>query len=109
LQLRTWMLPIFWLAMAGTVTATAAETELSETDVSKCPTNQQWQNAYNKGDAMAVADLYALGGIEVTPEAIREGRAAIKERVQKDLEQEKLRNLIIVAVPHPVFWTQDCY
>jgi ketosteroid isomerase-like protein len=97
LQLRTSMLPIFCLAMAGTVTARAAETELSETDVSRCPTNKQWQNAYNKGDAMAVADLYALGGIEVTPEGIGEGRAAIKERVQKDLEQEKLRNLIIVA------------
>jgi ketosteroid isomerase-like protein len=88
MQLHTYMLPV--LVIAGTTTAVAADM-----DVSKCPANQQWQNAYNQGDTTAVLALYAPDAIEVTPEGIKVGPAAIKERVEGTLKQ--LKNAVIIA------------
>jgi ketosteroid isomerase-like protein len=70
------------LSTAMLFAAVAAPASAAEMDVSKCPVNKTWQDAYNKGDAEAVAALYAADAIEVTPEGIRVGPAAVKERVE---------------------------
>jgi ketosteroid isomerase-like protein len=79
-------------AIAGTITAVAAGT-----DVSKCPANKQWQDAYNKGDAAAVAALYTADAIEVTPEGIRVGPAAVKERVEGSFKAGMKKQVVITA------------
>ena len=50
---------------------------------SNCPTAKMWLDAYNKGDADAVAALYTPDAIEVMQTGIRVGPAAVKERVSK--------------------------
>jgi ketosteroid isomerase-like protein len=62
--------------------AIATQALAADMDVSKCPGAKTWQDAYNKGDAAGVAALYTADAIEVTPEGIRTGPAAVKERVE---------------------------
>ena len=69
--------------IAGTVMAAAAEM-----DVSKCGTAyKQWQDAFNKGDTSAVAALYTSDAVEVTPDGIRLGPAAIKNRLDEGIKE----------------------
>lgn len=77
--------------IAGTVTAVAAEV-----DASKCTVQEPWQDAFNKGDASAVAALYTSDAIEVAPAGIRVGPAAVKERVDQAIKNGK-PDLVIVA------------
>jgi ketosteroid isomerase-like protein len=70
------------LSTAMLFAAIAAPASAAEVDVSKCPANKTWQDAYNKGDTAAVAALYAADAIEVTPGGIRIGPAAVKERLE---------------------------
>src|SRR3954453_18794595 len=91
MQLRTFMgLAFGILTSIGPLTAVAAGT-----DVSRCPVNKQWQDAYNKGNANAVLALYTPNAIEVTPEGIRVGAAAIKDRIEGAMKQ--LKDAVIVA------------
>jgi ketosteroid isomerase-like protein len=55
-------------------------------DASNCPTAKMWLDAYNKGDAAAVAALYTPDAIEVMQTGIRVGAAAVKERVENNLK-----------------------
>ena len=48
--------------------------------------NKTWQDAYNKGDTSAVVALYPADAIEVSPEGIRVGPAAIKERIEREIK-----------------------
>ncbi|MBV8402468.1 MAG: nuclear transport factor 2 family protein [Acetobacteraceae bacterium] len=78
--------------IAGTVMAAAAEM-----DVSKCGTAyKQWQDAFNKGDTSAVAALYTSDAVEVTPDGIRLGPAAIKNRLDEGIKEGWKRDLAIV-------------
>jgi ketosteroid isomerase-like protein len=87
---HSYVLPLI-LIVAGPITAVAAEM-----DVSQCSAaGKQWQDAFNRGDASAVAALYTSSAIEVTPEGIRVGPAAVKERVEGMLK-DKMSNLTIV-------------
>jgi ketosteroid isomerase-like protein len=88
---HSYVLPLI-LIVAGPITVAAAEM-----DVSKCPANNQWQDAFNKGDANSIAAMYAPGAIEVTPEGIRVGPAAVKERVERGVKEDKMSNMTIVA------------
>jgi ketosteroid isomerase-like protein len=78
--------------IAGTVATAAAET-----DASKCTGHKQWQDAFNKGDTSAVAALYTSDAVEVAPEGIRVGPAAVKERLDTDIKEGWKRDLVIVA------------
>ena len=92
MKLRTCLLSAFSIfAIAGTIPAVAAET-----DTSKCTSHKQWQDAFNKGDASAVAALYTSDAIEVTPGGIRVGPAAVKERIEEGLKAGG-KNIIIIA------------
>ena len=92
MQWRACLLSAFSICLiAGTVTAVAAEM-----DTSKCTVHNQWQDAFNKGDASAVAALYTADAVEVTPAGIRVGPAAVKERVDEGIKQAK-PDLVIVA------------
>ena len=77
-------------AIAGMTTAIAANA-----DVSSCSDNAPYQEAWNRGDAAAVVAFYAPDGIEVTPDGIKAGQAAIKERIDQAIKQ--LKNLVIVV------------
>ena len=87
--------PCILSALGFLVIADTNAVVAADMDVSNCPVNKQWQNAYNKGDADAVVALYAPDAIEVTPEGIKLGLAAIKERVEGSIKQ--LKNADIVA------------
>ena len=89
---HTSMLSVLVLVIAGPATAVAAEME-----VSKCPANNQWQDAFNKGDANAISAMYAPQAIEVTPEGIRVGPGAVRERVERGIKEDKMSNMTIVA------------
>jgi ketosteroid isomerase-like protein len=75
--------------IAGTVAAAAAEM--------KCTGDNQWQEAFNKGDTSAVAALYASDALEVTPGGIRVGPAAVKERLDEEIKEGWKKDLVIVA------------
>jgi ketosteroid isomerase-like protein len=78
--------------IAGTVTAAAAEM-----DVSKCGTGyKQWQDAFNQGDTSTAAALYASDAVEVTPDGIRRGPAAVKNRLDEALKQGWKKDVVIV-------------
>lgn len=77
------------LVIAGTVRAAAAERE--------CTSDKQWQDAFNKGDTSAVAALYASDAVEVTPDGIRVGPAAVKERLDGEIKEGWKKDLVIVA------------
>ncbi|MBV8523557.1 MAG: nuclear transport factor 2 family protein [Acetobacteraceae bacterium] len=85
------------IAMFLGAVAIAAPGLAADMDVSKCPTNKTWQDAYNKGDAAAVAALYTADAIEVTPEGIRVGPAAVKERVEGSFKAGMKKQLVITA------------
>jgi len=92
MQSRTQMLFAFSIfSSVGTATAFAAEM-----DVSKCPVNKQWEDAYNRGDAAAVAALYTPDAREVSPAGIRIGAMAVKERVEEN-HKEGMSNVLITA------------
>lgn len=78
--------------IAGTVTAVAAEM-----DASKCTGYKPWQDAFNKGDTTAVAALYASDAVEVTPDGIVVGPAAVKERLDQSLKAGWKKDLVIVT------------
>jgi ketosteroid isomerase-like protein len=79
--------------VAGTVAAAAAEM-----DASRCGTgHKQWQDAFNKGDTSAVAALYTSDAVEVTPDGIQVGPAAVKERLDQDIKDGWKKDLVIVA------------
>jgi hypothetical protein len=64
-------------------------------DVSKCPVNKTSEDAYNKGDTAAVAALYTADAIEVTPEGIRVGPAAVKERIEGGINNAGMKHAVI--------------
>jgi hypothetical protein len=76
-------------AMFGAIAAPALAADM---DVSKCPVNKTWQDAYNKGDFAAVAALYTADAIEVTPEGVRVGPAAVKERLEDSITKGGMKN-----------------
>ena len=78
--------------IAGTVTAVAAEV-----DASKCTVQEPWQEAFNKGDASAVAALYTSDAVEVTRDGIWVGPAAVKERLDEGIKEGWKQDLVIVA------------
>ena len=59
--------------------------------------DNQWQEAFNKGDTSAVAALYTSDAVEVTPDGIRVGPAAVKERPDEDIKEGWKKDLVIVA------------
>ena len=69
----------------------------ADMDVSKCPVNKTWEDAYNKGDTAAVAALYTADAIEVTPEGIRVGPAAVKERIEGAINKAGMKHAVITA------------
>ncbi len=75
---------VFGLTIGTTVPVVAAETEV---DVSNCTTPKIWQDAFNKGDAMAIAGLYTNDAVEVTPMGVRVGPAAVKERIEDSIKR----------------------
>lgn len=78
MQLRSCLFSAFsFFAVAGTVPAAAAEV--------KCPIDNQWQDALNKGDTSAVAALYTSGP------------TAVKERLDESLKEGWKQDLVIVA------------
>jgi ketosteroid isomerase-like protein len=89
-QLRAYLFSAFSIfTVAGTVPAAAAEV--------KCPVDNRWQDAINKGDTSAVAALYTSDAVEVTPEGIRVGPAAVKERLDESIKEGWKQDLVIVA------------
>jgi hypothetical protein len=88
MRLRTCMLYAVTLTAAMDLGAMAIVTPAfaADTEVSKCPANKTWQNAYNKGDTSAVVALYPADAIEVSPEGIRVGPAAIKECIEQEIK-----------------------
>ena len=78
-----------FFVIAGTVTAAAAEM--------KCPGDNQWQDALNKGDTSAVAALYTSDAVEVTPDGIRVCPAAVKERLDESIKEGWKQDSVIVA------------
>jgi ketosteroid isomerase-like protein len=79
------------------IAAMAVPSFAANVDVSKCSAAKPWQDAYNKGDATAVAALYAADAIEVTPAGIRVGPAAVKERVEANITKDGEKNLVIIV------------
>ena len=66
-------------------------------DVSACTIQTIWQDAYNRGDAAAVAALHAPDAIEVTPAGIRAGSAAVKQRVEQSITRNGMQSVTINA------------
>jgi ketosteroid isomerase-like protein len=90
MQLRACLFSAFsFFAFAGTVPAVAAEM--------KCPVDNRWQDALDKGDTSAVAALYTSDAVEVTPDGIRVGPAAVKERLDESIKEGWKQDLVIVA------------
>lgn len=79
-QLAKIALAIFLVVMA--VPATAANEAAAN-----CPNVKKWQDALNKGDAAAVANLYTPDATEVTPTGIRVGQAAVEQRIEDGIKQ----------------------
>jgi ketosteroid isomerase-like protein len=79
---------------AGAIATSAFAADM---DVSKCPVNKTWEDAYNKGDTAAVAALYTADSVEVTPEGIRVGPAAVKERVEGAINTAGMKHAVIPA------------
>jgi ketosteroid isomerase-like protein len=71
---------IFGFAVATTPVFAA------EMDTSMCPNAKAWQDAFNRGDADGVINLYTSDAIETTPTGIRVGQAAVRERVKDILK-----------------------
>jgi ketosteroid isomerase-like protein len=93
MQPRAYLFSAFSIfVITGTVTAAAAEM-----DASKCTGHKQWQDAFNKGDTSAVAALYTSDAVEVTPDGIRVGPAAVKERLDEDFKDGWKKDAVIVA------------
>ena len=92
MQARTCLFSVLSIfAIASTISAPVAGM-----DGTGCTVHKQWQDAFNKGDASAVAALYTSSAIEVTPLGIRAGPAAVKERIEENIK-EGSKNLEIVA------------
>jgi ketosteroid isomerase-like protein len=91
--------------IAGTVPASAAEV--------KCTVDNRWQDALNKGDTSAVAALYTSDAVEVTPDGIRVGPAAVKERLDESIKEGWKRDSVIVATKcdsdGPVRWSSGSW
>ena len=88
MQLRACLFSAFF-AVAGTVPAAAAEMN--------CPVDNRWQDALNKGDTSAVAALYTSDAVEVTPDGIRVGPTAVKERLDDSIKEGWKQDVVIVA------------
>jgi ketosteroid isomerase-like protein len=78
--------------IAGTVAAAAAEI-----DAAQCTGYKPWQDAFNKGDTGTVAALYTSDAVEVTPDGIVVGPAAVKERLDQGFKEGWKKDLVIVA------------
>jgi ketosteroid isomerase-like protein len=92
MQVRVCLFSVFSIfAIASTIPEPAAGM-----DGTGCTIHKEWQDAFNKGDASAVAALYTSSAIEVTPLGIRTGPAAVKERIEESIK-EGSKNLEIVA------------
>lgn len=93
MQPRAYLFSAFSIfVIAGAVAAAAAEI-----DPSQCTGYKPWEDAFNNGDTGAVAALYTSGAVEVTPDGIVVGPAAVKERLDKGLKQGWKKDLVIVA------------
>jgi len=66
--------------------AIALPAAAASVDVSNCTANKVWLDAYNTGDAAAVAALYTYDAIEVMPGGVRVGAALVKARVEDALK-----------------------
>jgi ketosteroid isomerase-like protein len=103
MQIRASLVSALALSVAVAMPVFAAEM-----DVSNCPVNKTWQDAYNRGDTAAVAGLYAGDAIEVSPQGIRVGPAAVKERVDAS-KKAGVKNSVITAskcnVEGPLRWS----
>ena len=75
------------LALSAGLLAVALPATAANVDVSNCTANKAWLDAYNKGDAAAIAAMYTPDAIEVITTGIRVGPALVKERIEADLKQ----------------------
>jgi ketosteroid isomerase-like protein len=88
---------LFGSAMLLGIATIAMPTYAADTDVSKCSTATHWQDAYNKGDAAAVAAMYSPDAIEVSPAGITVGPAAVKERVESSINKAGMKTAVITT------------
>lgn len=92
MQVRVCLFSVFSIfAIASTIPEPAAGM-----DGTGCTIHKDWQDAFNKGDASAVAALYTSSAIEVTPVGIQAGPAAVKERIEGSIKKGS-KNLEFVA------------
>jgi ketosteroid isomerase-like protein len=97
MQGKTLSACLFGSAIFLGIATLAVPTYAADTDVSKCSTATHWQDAYNKGDAAAVAAMYSSDAIEVTPGGITVGPAAVKERVETSINKAGMKTAVITT------------